>query len=164
MPENHGMTYSNARNHRSIYTTSIAGNPMLPIFCCPFHIQVNSPDFPPIKPTNMNLLNRKLQDQIDIMNQYSLLTYMKLLGYTPVHETEESTVFDIPQDNEPSVTLIVEKKNNRFRLAMSITNGGLLDLASLLFRAKPEEVLADILPYRLDQLMSTDAGQKDHLV
>lgn len=111
---------------------------------------------------DMNHSPFHLQQQIDKMNEYSLLTYMKLLGYTPVYETEESTVFDIPQDNGPSATLIVENKLNRFRFSMAITNGGILDLASLLFRAKPEDVLADILPYRLDQLMSVDAGNQDH--
>ena len=110
----------------------------------------------------MNLLNRKLQDQIDKMNQYSLLTYVKLLGYSPVFENEEHTVFDIPQDNGPSATLIINNRLNRFRFSMAITNGGILDLASLLFRAKPEDILADILPYRLDQLMSANAGKQAH--
>jgi hypothetical protein len=121
----------------------------------------HTPDFSPIKPTNMNLLNRKLQDQIDKMNQYSLLTYMEMLGYSPVFENEEHTVFDIPQDNGPSSTLIINNRLNRFRFSMAITNGGILDLASLLFRANPEDILADILPYRLDQLMSANAGKQD---
>lgn len=42
---------------------------------------------------------------------------------------------------------------------MTIEDGTLIDLVSCLFHAKPDEILADIVLYRLDQLMSAEAGQ-----
>lgn len=106
--------------------------------------------------------NSGLQDQIDAMNQYSLVSYIKLLGYTPTYINEEFAIFDIPMDDAASSTLVVKNSTNRFRLTMTISHGGILDLASLLFRAKPEDILADIAPYKLDQLISADAHKDDN--
>lgn len=104
-----------------------------------------------------------LQERIDKMNQYSLVTYLKLLGYTPTYSNEEFAIFDIPMDGPASSTLVVKNSTNRFRLTMVISHGGILDLAGLLFRAKPEDILADLAPYRLDQLMSAVAGKDKSL-
>gem|GEM_PF-7047963 len=54
---------------------------------------------------------------------------------------------------------VVNNKTNRVRLSMTIEDGTLIDLVSCLFHAKPDEILADIVLYRLDQLMSAEAGQ-----
>jgi len=97
-----------------------------------------------------------LQAQIDKINQYSLVAYLKLLGYTPTHISKKFTTFDIPGDSTEA-TLVVNNKTNRFRLDVAMSDGGIVDFVSLLFRAKPEDILADIVPYRLDQLMSADA-------
>jgi hypothetical protein len=107
--------------------------------------------------------NSGLQDQIDAINEYSLVSYIKLLGYTPTYINEDFAIFDIPVDDAASSTLVVKNSTNRFRLTMMISNGGVLDLASLLFRAKPEEILADIAPYKLDQLMSADPKKDESL-
>jgi hypothetical protein len=105
--------------------------------------------------------NSVLQQQIDEMDQYSLVAYMKLLGFTPTFENQEFTNFVIPLDYGLGATLVINNRLNRFRFTMVISNGGILDLASLVFRAKPEDILADLVPYKLDQLMSVDTGNKD---
>lgn len=99
-----------------------------------------------------------LQAQIDKINQYSLVAYLKLLGYTPTHISKKFTTYDIPGDST-AATLVVNNKTNRFRLNVDMSDGGVVDFISLLFRAKPEDILADIVPYRLDQLMSADANK-----
>ena len=99
-----------------------------------------------------------LQSQVDKMNQYSLVTYLKLLGYTPTHICKKFTTFSICGDTTET-TLIVNNKTNRARLSMTIADATLIDLVSYLFLAKPENILADIVPYRLDQLMSAEVGK-----
>jgi len=100
------------------------------------------------------------QAQIDKINQYSLVAYLKLLGYTPTHISKKFTTFNIPGDSTEA-TLVVNNKTNRFRLNVDMSNGGIVDFISLLFRAKPEDILADIVPYRLDQLMSADTDKNE---
>jgi hypothetical protein len=107
--------------------------------------------------------NSGVQDQIDSINQYSLVSYIKLLGYTPTYINEEFAVFDISMDDAASSTLVVKNSTNRFRLTMTISHGGILDLASLLFRAKPEDILTDFAPYKLDLLMSSDSQKDENL-
>src|SRR6185437_3550473 len=107
----------------------------------------------------MTLLPTDLQAQIDKINEYCLVTYLKMLGYTPAYVSNEVTIFHIPVDNSQDAVLIVNHYTNRFHLSMWVPRGSILDLASLLFRAKPKDILADIVPYRLDQLMSTEASK-----
>ena len=110
----------------------------------------------------MNTPTPDLQQQIDKMNQYSLVTYLKLLGLTPAITNNEFTIFDLPQDNTVGVKLAVNNKTNRFRLTMMPGQGGVLDLVALFFQTTPEEILADIVPYRLDQLMSAENPKATH--
>lgn len=100
--------------------------------------------------------NSDLQSQVDELNQYSLVTYLKMLGYTPTHITKKFTIFTICGDTT-EMTLVVNNKTNRARLSMNIADATLIDLVSSLFHVKPAEILSDIVPYRLDQLMSTRA-------
>ena len=107
-----------------------------------------------IKPFNMKHPNTDLKNRIDNMDQYSLVAYMELLGYRPTFANEEFTTFNIPQNNSLGAILVINNKTNRFRFTLVVSNGGTLDLASLLFRAEPEDILANIVPYKLDQLAS----------
>ena len=97
------------------------------------------------------------------MNKYNLVAYLKILGYKPTLIHKASTIFPSPFSDSPKSMLIVDKKSNTFRVTYSINIGTVMDLASLLFRKAPEDILADIVPYRLDQLISsstnTPAGQ-----
>jgi hypothetical protein len=106
----------------------------------------------------MKSKNFDLQERIDKMNQYSLVAYLKLLGYTPTRISKKFTTFSICGDTTET-TLVVNNKTNRVRLSMTIDDGTLIDLVSCLFHAKPDEILTDIVPYRLDQLMSAEAGK-----
>lgn len=94
-----------------------------------------------------------LQTQIDKINQYSLVAYLKLLGYTPTHISKKFTIFNIP-GHSTEATPVVNNKTNRYHLTVNLSDGGIIDLISLLFQAKPEDILVDIVSYRLDQLMS----------
>lgn len=102
--------------------------------------------------------NSDLQSQIDKMNQYSLVTYLKLLGYTPTHISKKFTTFRICRD-ATETTLVVNNKTNRVRLSIVIADATFIELVSSLFHVKPAEILSDIVPYRLDQLMSAEAGK-----
>jgi hypothetical protein len=110
----------------------------------------------------MNTPTPDLQEQIDKMNQYSLVTYLKLLGHTPTSTNDEFTIFDLPQDNNIDVKLAVNNKTNRFRLTMMHGQGGVLDFIALFFQTTPEEILEDIVPYKLDQLMSAENPKATH--
>jgi hypothetical protein len=104
----------------------------------------------------MKPFNSDLQNQVDKMNQYSLVAYLKLLGYTPTHVSKKFTTFRLSGDTTET-TMVVNNKTNRVRVSLTIADGTLIDLVSCLFLAKPQDILADIVPYRLDQLMSVDA-------
>lgn len=110
----------------------------------------------------MNTPTSDLQQQIDKMNQYSLVTYLKLLGHTPAITTDKFTIFDLPQDNNIGVKLAVNNKTNRFHLTMIPGQGGVLDFIALFFQTTPEDILEDIVPYRLDQLMSAENPKAIH--
>ena len=92
------------------------------------------------------------------MNKYSLVAYLKILGYKPTLIHKDCTIFPSPFSESPKSMLIVDKKSNTFRLTYSINVGTVMDLASLLFRKAPEDILADIVPYRLDQLISSSTN------
>ena len=92
------------------------------------------------------------------MNKNSLVTYLKLLGYKPTLIQKDFTVFPSPFSDSPRSTLIVNHKTNTFLINYRINRGTVMDLASLLFREAPEDILADIVPYRLDQLISSSTN------
>lgn len=92
------------------------------------------------------------------MNKYSLVAYLKILGYKPTLIHKDCTIFPSPFSESPKSMLIVDKKSNTFRLTYSINVGTVMDLASLFFRQTPEDILTDIVPYRLDQLISSSTN------
>jgi len=49
--------------------------------------------------------NSDLQNQVDKMNQYSLVAYLKLLGYTPTHISKKFTTFSICGDTTETTLL-----------------------------------------------------------
>ena len=92
------------------------------------------------------------------MNKYSLVAYLKILGYKPTLIHKNCTIFPSPFSESPKSMLIVDKKSNTFRVTYSISVGTVMGLASLLFRQAREDILTDIVPYRLDQLISSSTN------
>ena len=92
------------------------------------------------------------------MNKYSLVAYLKILCYKPTIVHKDYTIFPSPFSESPKSMLIIDRKDNTFRVTYSINGGTVIDLASLLFRKAPEDILADIVPYRLDQLISSSTN------
>jgi hypothetical protein len=103
-------------------------------------------------------MNRQpaLSEQVRQMNKHSLVTYLKLLGHQPSLIHPDYTIFPSPLSDSPQSMLIVDNKTNTFRVTISLKGGKLMDLASLMFRRSPKEILSDIVLFRLDQLMSTE--------
>jgi len=104
----------------------------------------------------MEKTTRKAQNVIRQMNKYSLVTYLKILGLTPSLIYKDNSIFPSPFADSPDSMLIVDHKTNTFRVTFSFKGGTLMDLAQLIFRESPEDILADIARFRLDHLMSTE--------
>jgi hypothetical protein len=110
---------------------------------------------------NLSIMEKtspEIKKAIRQMNKNSLVTYLKLLGYKPALIQKDFTVFPSPFSDSPGSTLIVNHKTNTFLINYRINRGTVMDLASLLFREAPEDILADIVPYRLDQLISSSTN------
>ncbi len=97
-----------------------------------------------------------LAEAINSINAYSLVTYMEILGHTPLFSNQDIAIFHSPFTDCLDATLIIDKKRNRFHINYSVQNGSVFDLARLAFQASPADILADIVPYRLDQLISAE--------
>ena len=106
---------------------------------------------------------QKAQKAIREMNKYSLVTYLKILGLTPRLIYKDKSIFPSPFTDSQDSMLIVDHKTNTFRVTFSLKGGTLMDLAQLIFRESPEDILEGIARFRVDHLMSTDetnpAGQ-----
>jgi len=97
--------------------------------------------------------NPNLQEQINNMDQYNLTDYMKLQGYTPTFENHEITVFAIRKNHSREIIITINNELNRLESVMEYANGNILDLASLIFDVKPDQILADPATYHLDTLV-----------
>jgi hypothetical protein len=103
-----------------------------------------------------------LKQKIDTLNRYSLLEYMKVLGYTPTFVNEEYTIFIVPRPDGIDALLTIFNRTNRFRFHLKVTDGGVVELACLLFKVNPKDLLDNLVPYRLGVLMSSDIGHGGH--
>lgn len=100
-----------------------------------------------------------LQKRIEKINDCSLVAYLVTCGYRPVGFTDDVTIdYRYPEANywPPAV---VDNETNRAQLTMTITEGTILDLVSLLFRAEPREILSNPERYHLNQISRTDSLQ-----
>jgi hypothetical protein len=103
----------------------------------------------------MEKISPETKKAIRLMNKHSLVTYLKLLGYKPAVIQKDFTIFPSPFGDSPGSMLIVNHRTNTFLINYRINQGTVMDLASLLFRETPEDMLSNIVPYRLDQLISS---------
>src|SRR5579872_6386622 len=105
----------------------------------------------------MKKTKAKLKTEFDKINSCSLVTYMRILGHQPTFVSDAYVRFKSPFPDWPDESMIIHVKTNRFYITCDVPSGGVIDLARHLFHVSPQEILNDIVPYRIDQLMSSAA-------
>ena len=86
------------------------------------------------------------------INNLCVKTYLEILGYKAIVSHRGYAIFPSPFSEEG--TLYVDFRTNKARLSTGRHIGGVLDLATALFKVRKAAILNDIVPYRIDQLMS----------
>jgi hypothetical protein len=115
-----------------------------------------------LKTPNMKLIAHSVEQQIDQMEQHSLIAYMKLLGHPPLFSNRECTIFNLPgTDGIDDAPLMIFKASNTFQVNISIYAGNVFDLLNLLFPQKPNEILTYPGRYQLEKLVAADIVNKD---
>lgn len=91
---------------------------------------------------------------IEALNQLSLVSYLSILGYTPLARHPHATVYRVYFDGEPHSTIItVDHQSNRFHDPIQNIEGTLVDFACSLFGRTSIEILSNVMLYRIDLLM-----------
>lgn len=99
-----------------------------------------------------------VQGQQDNPNDYNVVTDFESLGYNPVHADEQFTYFELRLPGTQGASVRINNKTNQFRVVM-VQREGVLEVKSLLFHPKPEEILEAIIPLFWDQILSGDVGK-----
>ena len=98
----------------------------------------------------MSQQNSRKARQEDI-NNLCVKTYLEILGYGAIVSHRGYAIFPSPFHEEG--TLYVDYRTNKARLNTGKQLGGVLDLASTLFKVPKTTILNNILQYRIDLLM-----------
>lgn len=98
-----------------------------------------------------------LSKDIAELNDYSLVSYLKVLGYEPVSELPGSTTFELYLGKNELIPLVIDHKTNRFIDKANNCEGSLVDFACMKFGITPNELIRNIMPYRIDLLMDEEA-------
>lgn len=98
-----------------------------------------------------------LSKDIAEINDYSLVTYLKVLGYEPVSELPGSTKFELYLGTNELIPLVIDHNTNRFFDKANNREGSLADFACIKFEITPWELIRNIMPYRIDLLMDEEA-------
>jgi len=85
------------------------------------------------------------------INNLCVKTYLEILGYGTIVSHRGYAIFPSPFREEG--TLYVDYGTNKARLSTGKQLGGVLDLASTLFKVPKTTILNNIMQYRIDQLM-----------
>jgi len=92
------------------------------------------------------------REQAASINNLCVKTYMEILGYGCIVSSRGYAIF--PSPFSEIGRLYVDYDKNRFRLSHGQLTGGVLDLACALFGETKSNILKNIVPYRIDMLMS----------
>ena len=93
-------------------------------------------------------LRKTRQERI---NNLCVKTYLEILGYGSIVSHRGYAIFPLPFHEEG--TLYVDYRSNKARLNTGHQLGGVLDLASALFKVPKAVILNNIVQYRIDLLM-----------
>lgn len=104
-------------------------------------------------------MKKNAQQIIDELNNLSIVSYLKILGFTPAAESNSSTSFLVYPAQPGTVTIIVEHDSNTFLDTKSSRTGKLVDLTCHIFQIKPRELIRNIANYRIDLLMTRTISQ-----
>lgn len=85
------------------------------------------------------------------INNMCVKTYLEILGYGSIISSRGYAIFPSPFCEEG--TLYVDYRTNKARLHTGRKIGGVLDLASDLFKVSKPTILNDIMQYRIDLLI-----------
>ena len=104
-------------------------------------------------------MKKNAQQIIDELNNLSIVSYLKILGYSPAAESDKSTSFQVYPDLPDTATITVEHDSNTFFDRKTSRTGKLVDLACHIFQIKPGELIRNIANYRIDLLMTRSISQ-----
>jgi len=99
-------------------------------------------------------MNNKLFHEIKKLNELNLVSYFRILGFKPVAEHEGATDYAVLLDNTDPTILTIDHQTNRFQDKIHNRGGTLVDFACLLFECTSVELCSNIMPYKIDRLMS----------
>ena len=99
-------------------------------------------------------MNNKLFNDVQQINDLNLVSYFKILGFKPIAEHDGSTDYAILLDSPEPTILTVDHQTNRFHDKTNNRGGTLVDFACLLFECTSVELCSNLMPYRIDRLMS----------
>ncbi len=91
------------------------------------------------------------QARQECINNLCVKTYLEILGYGAIVSHRGYAIFPSPFHEEG--TLYVDYHTNKARLNTGRQIGGVLDLASTLFKVPKTTILNNIVQYRIDLLM-----------
>ncbi|HEV2481751.1 MAG TPA: hypothetical protein VGS79_18915 [Puia sp.] len=86
------------------------------------------------------------------INNMCVKTYLEIIGYGAIVSHRGYAIFPSPFHEEG--TLYVDYRTNKARLNTGRQIGGVLDLASTLFKVPKSTILCNIMQYRIDLLMN----------
>ncbi len=92
--------------------------------------------------------------RLDNLNELSLIDYLRILGFEPIAFHPGSTDYVSPFNHKEPQILSVNHKDNRFTAPGTHQKGTLVEFACLLYGCTPSELCNNIVPYKIDRLMS----------
>lgn len=98
---------------------------------------------------SQQILRKARQERI---NNLCVKTYLEILGYGSIVSHRGYAIFPSPFHEEG--TLYVDFRTNKVRLSTGRQIGGVLDLASALFKVPKATILNNIMQYRIDLLIN----------
>jgi len=96
---------------------------------------------------NISLQQAKIKDR-------NLIQYMTRLGHVPTFANAEISVFALRRQDSREIIIIINNELNQIESVRIQSNGNLLDLASLVFDVRPEQIIADPASYGLNGVIS----------
>jgi hypothetical protein len=94
---------------------------------------------------------RPTKERIEEVNDLCVKTYMEILGYKAILTHPSYVVF--PSPFPKTEKLYVSHSTNKYFLDHGGKDGGVLDLASRLFKISKTTILMDLMPYKIDLLL-----------
>jgi len=107
-------------------------------------------------------MKKNAQQIIDELNNLSIVSYLKVLGYSPAAESDNSTSFQVYSDQPAPATITVVHDSNTFLDTKTSRTGKLVDLACHIFQIRPGELIRNIANYRIDLLMTRSISPANH--